>query len=140
MGQGRWEHYSHPSDVGIRGIGPTREEAFAQAALALTAVLTDPGKIEPREAIEITCRENDDELLFYEWLSSLLYEMGTRDMLFCRFELHPVEDGLKAIVRGERVDVARHEPAVEVKAATYGDLKVYQDDQGDWIAQCVVDV
>ena len=140
MSEGRWEHYSHPADIGIRGFGPTREEAFAQAALALTAVITHPEAIEPVEAIEITCQEDDDELLFYDWLSSLLYEMGTRRMLFGQFELQAVDGGLRAVVRGERVDANRHEPTVEVKAATYSDLKVYQDDQGSWVAQCVVDV
>ena len=37
-----WELFPHPADIGIRGIGPTREAAFAQAATALTAVITDP--------------------------------------------------------------------------------------------------
>ena len=140
MNQGRWEHYSHPSDIGIRGIGPTREDAFAQAALALTAVITDPKKIEPDEPVEISCQEDDDELLFYSWLSALLYEMATRVMLFGRFDLQATKGGLKATASGERVDVKKHEPTVEVKAATYSDLKVYQDSEGNWIAQCIVDV
>ncbi len=140
MSKGRWEHYSHPSDIGIRGIGSTREEAFAQAAVALAAVVADPKDVEPRVAVEITCQEDDDELLFYNWLASLLYEMATRGMLFGRFETEPVEGGLRATAWGEPVDIEKHEPTVEVKAPTYADLKVYQDEQGDWIAQCIVDV
>ena len=140
MGEPRWELYSHPADIGIRGVGPTREEAFAQAATALTAVITEPQKVEPTEAVDIVCREQDDELLFMSWLGALLYEMGTRNMLFSRFEVEPVEGGLRAKVWGEPVDVARHEPAVEVKAATYMDLKVEKDHDGNWLAQCIVDV
>jgi SHS2 domain-containing protein len=41
---------------------------------------------------------------------------------------------------GERVDVARHEPSVEVKGATYTALAVRRRDNGTWTAQCVVDV
>ncbi|HKJ23114.1 MAG TPA: archease, partial [Gammaproteobacteria bacterium] len=37
-----WEHFPHDADVGIRGTGDTPEEAFAQAAVAMTAVVTDP--------------------------------------------------------------------------------------------------
>ena len=37
----RWEHFHHESDIGIRGFGSTREKAFEQAALALTAVITE---------------------------------------------------------------------------------------------------
>ncbi len=140
MTTGHWELFSHPADIGIRGFGPTREEAFAQAAIALTAVITDPEKVEPRDAVEIVCREEDDELLFMSWLSSLLYEMGTRGMLFGRFEIAPIEGGLRARAWGEPVDVEKHEPAVEVKAATYAGLKVEKDRNGNWLAQCIVDV
>ncbi len=140
MATARWELYSHPADIGIRGVGPTREAAFEQAALALTAVITEPQKVEPRRAVAIECREEDDELLFFCWLNSLLYEMGTQEMLFSRFEVQAVAGGIRARAWGEPVDVARHEPAVEVKAATYADLRVEQGPDGHWIAQCIVDV
>ncbi len=140
MDETRWEHFSHPADIGIRGFGPTREEAFAQAAIALTAVLTDPQKVEPREAVDILCREQDNELLFLNWLSALLYEMGTRGMLFSRFEVEQIDGGIRATAWGEPVDVGKHEPAVEVKAATYAGLKVEKSRDGGWLAQCIVDV
>jgi len=38
------------------------------------------------------------------------------------------------------VDIARHRPAVEVKGATYTALRVAQEADGAWVAQCVVDV
>ncbi len=140
MPDAHWELYSHPSDIGIRGFGPTREAAFAQAAMALTAVITDLQKVQPKEAVDIVCEEQDDELLFINWLSALLYEMDTRGMLFSRFEIEPIEGGIKARAWGEPVEVVRHEPAVEVKAATYADLKVERKDDGTWVAQCIVDV
>ena len=140
MGEAHWELFSHPADIGIRGFGPTKEAAFAQAAVALTAVMTDPQKVRPKEPVEIVCTEQDDELLFLSWLSALLYEMGTRGMLFSRFEVEPIDGGLRAKAWGEPVDVERHEPAVEVKAATYAGLKVEQDGDGNWLAQCIVDV
>jgi tRNA nucleotidyltransferase (CCA-adding enzyme) len=140
MGRAYWEHYPHPADMGIRGVGPTREEAFAQAALALTAVITELHKVEPAHRVEIVCEEQDEELLFVNWLGALLCEMGKRDMLFSRFQIEPTESGLRAAAWGEEIDVARHQPAVEVKAATYADLKVERNEDGTWIAQCIVDV
>ena len=62
-----WEHFPHEADVGIRGLGPTKECAFEQAALALTAVITDPHKVEPLQEVQITCEAIDDELLFIDW-------------------------------------------------------------------------
>jgi SHS2 domain-containing protein len=41
---------------------------------------------------------------------------------------------------GEVVDPDKHELAVGVKAATFMELKVYENNKHQWIAQCVVDV
>ena len=139
-GPARWEHFSHQADIGVRGIGASREEAFEQAALALAAVVTDPQIVQPEEAVEIVCEAPDDELLLVEWLNALIYEMGTRRMLWSRFTVHIEECHLRATAWGEKTEVARHQPTVEVKGATYTDLSVRHDETGVWLAQCVVDV
>lgn len=137
---GRWEHFPHDADIGVRGFGPTREVAFKQAALALTAAVTDVARVEPREAIEIRCAAPNDELLLVEWLNALVFEMATRRMLFGSFSLRAEDGALQAVARGEEVDVERHRPATEVKGATYTALKVRRGADGAWVAQCVVDV
>ncbi|HYA17301.1 MAG TPA: archease, partial [Bryobacteraceae bacterium] len=50
---GRWEHFAHGADIGIRGIGATREEAFRQAATALTAVVTNPAEVRREHSVRI---------------------------------------------------------------------------------------
>jgi len=140
MSKTYWQHYSHPADMGIRGIGPTKEQAFGQAALALTAVITHLQTVEPKEAVEIRCEEQDDELLFARWLNALIYEMATRGMLFSKFEVNIANYQLSAKAWGEKIDLKKHSPAVEVKAATYADLKVQQNKNGSWLVQCIVDV
>ena len=136
----RWEHFSHEADIGVRGIGTSREEAFEQAALALTAVVTDPQTVRPKEAVEIACEAPDDGLLLVDWLNALIYEMATRHMLWSRFTVRIEGQRLQATAWGEKTDVARHQPTVEVKGATYTNLSVRQDETGAWLAQCVVDV
>ena len=136
----RWEHFSHQADIGVRGIGTSREEAFEQAALALTAVVTDPQTVRPKEAVEIACEAPDDELLLVDWLNALIYEMATRHMLWSRFTVRIEGRRLQATAWGEKTDVARHQPTVEVKGATYTNMSVRQDETGAWLAQCVVDV
>jgi SHS2 domain-containing protein len=79
-------------------------------------------------------------LLFVDWLNALVYEMATRSMLFSRFQVRLEGRRLDAIAWGERLDVVRHRPAVEVKGATYTALKVTRQADGTWLAQCVVDV
>ncbi len=136
----RWEHFPHQADIGVRGLGATLAEAFEQAALALTAVITDLAIVEPKEMIQLTCMAPNTELLLVDWLNSLNFEMITRNMLFSRFEVHLEENRLTAQAWGEALEIARHRPAVEVKGATYTALKVAQQSDGGWFAQCVVDV
>lgn len=137
---GRWELFHHGADIGVRGVGRSRAEAFEQAAVALTSVITDPSTVVPSTVVEFTLREADNELLLVDWLNAVLYEMATRRMLFSRFEVALEGDRLHAKAWGEAVDVAKHQPAVEVKGATFTELRVRQDPDGTWIAQCVVDV
>ncbi|MDD5330159.1 MAG: archease [Sulfuricella sp.] len=135
-----WQHFPHQADIGVRGVGPTPAAAFEQAALALTAVVTDPARVAPEEAVEIACEAPDDELLLADWLNALILEMATRRMLFRRFSVSLDGHRLRATAWGERVNVARHQPAVEIKGATYTELKVGRIEAGLWLAQCVVDV
>jgi SHS2 domain-containing protein len=137
---GRWEHFPHQADIGVRGIGPTMAAAFEQAATAMTAVICDVDDIAPRDAVEIDCAAPDDGLLLVEWLNALVLEMAAGSLLFSRFAVQIDSDRLHATAWGEPVDVARHTPAVEVKGATLTELSVEQNASGEWVAQCVVDV
>lgn len=135
-----WEHFEHGADIGIRGYGVSLAQAFEQAALALTAVITDLDRVVCRQTLELECRAGDLEVLLVDFLNTLIYEMSVRKMLFSRIEVTCIEGGLRASVCGERIDVARHQPAVEIKGATYTELRVGRDEQGLWSAQCIVDV
>lgn len=141
MTMAHWELTPHGADVGVRGTGISKEEAFEQTAVALTAVITDPSSVADKECVEIACDAPDDELLLVTWLNALIYEISTRKMLFARFEVAIDEDKrLRAKAWGESIDIAKHQPAVEVKGATCTNLSVKRDDNGLWSAQCVVDV
>jgi SHS2 domain-containing protein len=137
---GHWQHFAHGADIGVRGHGATQAEAFAAAALGLTAVVTDPAGVRPLRTESLQCEAPDPELLLYEWLNALVYQMSTRRSLYSRFDLRIEGRRLEATMAGEPVDVARHEPAVEVKGATMTELVVRRDETGDWTAQCVLDV
>lgn len=136
----RWEHYEHGADIGVRGRGPDLEIAFEQAALALTAVLTDPDGVNGDECVTVEAAAPDIELLFYEWLNAVVFEMATRDMLFSRFAVTITGNRLAGEMWGEAIDRERHAPAVEIKGATLTTLRVAREEDGGWVAQTVVDV
>ncbi|HXU92585.1 MAG TPA: archease [Gallionella sp.] len=137
---GRWEHFAHESDIGVRGIGASCAEAFEQAAVALTAIVTDPVGVMQTSKIELSCESPDMELLLADWLNAVIYEMATRHMLFSRYQVRLEGGHLDASAWGEAVELSRHRPAVEPKGATYTALTVSQQKDGNWLAQCVVDV
>ena len=134
-----WEHFPHDADVGVRGVGATKEAAFEQAGLALTAVIADPAEVQPLEKIEVRCDAPDDETLLVDWLNELIFAMTTRHLVFGRFVLRIQGTHLEGEAWGEPIDRARHQPAAEPKGATYTSLKVRHHD-GEWVAQCIVDV
>ena len=135
-----WQHFEHGADIGIWGRGVTLEDAYTQAALALTAVITDPDKVAAETVIELDCEAPDHELLYVDWLNALIYEMASRRMLFSRFEVHIQGNRLHAQAWGEPINREKHQPTVEVKGATYTALQVYLDEDGTWHARTVVDV
>ncbi len=136
----RWEHFPHQADVGVRGFAANLNGAFEQVACAMTAVVTEPERVSPVTAVHIRCSAPDRELLLFDWLNALVYTMATRHMLFSRFEVSISGDQLHATVRGETVDIDRHEPRVEIKGATFTELRVTRDADGLWCAQCILDV
>ncbi|MBI3275833.1 MAG: archease [Methylocystis sp.] len=126
--------------MGIRGFGPTLAAAFEQAALAMTAAVTDPAPIRLEHAVEIEAEAAKLDLLFLDWINALVFEMADRQMVFGAFTVTIDGRRLQAKAFGEHVSRARHAPAVEVKGATFTELAVVEDRPGLWRAQCVIDV
>ena len=60
--------------------------AFEQAALAMTAIVTEAA-VAAREPVRIACVAPDQDVLLVDWLNQLVFEMATRQMLFGRFEV-----------------------------------------------------
>lgn len=134
-----WCHFPHDADLGLRGTGVDEAGAFEAIALALTAAICDPAKVAAKETLSLRCAAPDDELLLVDWLNALIYEMSVRKMLFSKFHVQIRNGELEAKVEGEAIDPSRHQPAVEVKGATYTALAVEHNENG-WLVQCVVDV
>jgi len=140
VGEVRAEQFSHGADIGVRGIGPTMAAAFEGAALALTSSVTDLDTVTAACEVEMNCEAPIPGLLLFDWLNRLIYEMALRRMVFGRFEVDIEGGKLHGHAWGEPVDPRRHAPAVEPKGATLTELKVEQQGDGTWIAQCIIDV
>ena len=134
-----WEHFAHQADIGIKASADSLSSAFEDVALALTAIVTEPKNVDATESVKIECSGENEELLLVNWLSSLIYEMDVRKMLFSRFEVRIENLKLSAKMWGEKINQNKHSPAVEPKAVTYNQLSV-KSENGKWTIQCVIDV
>jgi len=63
-----WALFAHDADVGVRGVGPTREAAFEQGAIALMHTMGAGSDVAPRQMVSIACEAPNDEVLFVDWL------------------------------------------------------------------------
>jgi len=140
----KYEQFEHKADVGIRGYGKTIEEAFVNGAKAMFEVMVNLAKVEPKKEIKIECKADNLEELFIEWLNTLLSEAGIENLVFGEFkikEIKKTKSGYKlaGVVQGEELNPEKHEAEVEVKAATYSQLKIERKGN-QYIAQTIVDV
>lgn len=140
----KFEQFEHQADIGIRGYGKTLKEAFENGAKAMFSVMVNLKKVEPKKEIKIKCQAPNLEELFVEWLNKLLSESGIENFMFSNFEIKEIKKAnsnykLLGTASGEEINLEEHEPKVEVKAATYSQLKVEKKDN-QYLAQTIVDV
>jgi tRNA nucleotidyltransferase (CCA-adding enzyme) len=134
-----WEHFAHQADIGVKAAADSLGKAFEDAAVGLTAIIAEPKSIEAIESVQIECSAKNEELLLVNWLNAIIYEMDVRKMLFSKFEVKIENLKLSAKIWGEKINQAKHSPAVEPKAVTYNQLSV-KNESGKWTVQCVIDV
>ncbi len=136
----KYQYIDHTADLGIKVFGDTLAELFENAAFGLFDNITNLEKVSPNSEFSIEVQATDREALLVNWLSELNYLFLTRKELFNCFQVNQINDEhLTATVRGEKLNLDRHEIYTEVKAVTYHKLYVKETDQG-WEAQVIFDL
>src|SRR5262245_2525556 len=121
----------HPADLGIEACGQTLGEAFEQAALGLMSVILDPATVELVESREIDLGAIDTEQLLVKWLAEVLYLYDGLHFAPVKFSVSSIsKNRVRAVLRGEAFDQEKHLVRVDVKAVTYHQLSVEQNETG----------
>lgn len=126
-----FETLEHTADTGFRVRGATREELFANAAMALAEIVMDRTFAQPRESHRLTYAGSDVEERLVNWLNEVLWLMDG-----LRIAPAAIKDGE---VWGEPRDDEKHPPRVVVKAVTFHQLVVTQEN-GGWMAEVFLDI
>lgn len=114
----------HVTDAYIEAWSPTLERAFAQAAEGFYETMLNLEKIEPTLEANVKADGHDKKELLYNWLETLLLEFDVKEMVYALYHIDIASDGptafkLRAKVRGEKYDRAKHGAKTEVKGVTY---------------------
>ncbi len=120
----RYEVVEHTAETGIRALGKSLDELFANAAYGMFDLMTDLGKVGVKGELEVRLKAPDLQGLMVDWLTQLLFLHETHNIYLSRFEVQVRDTSLVAKVGGEKVDRRRHKPRLAVKAVTYHMMEI----------------
>ena len=132
------------ADVAFEATGACLEDVFTAAAEALLAVtVADRQSVRDGLRQNVTLEAESAEMLLFDFLQELVF-LKDRDqtLLFA----HHISIGtrrdrcrLKAVLAGEKLDYARHDLVVDIKAVTLH-MFTLEKVQGTWRALVILDI
>jgi SHS2 domain-containing protein len=135
-----FEVIEHMADIGIAAYGADLKQVFTNTACGLFSLITESDTVSENNIYHIQVNAPDRDALLVNWLNELIYRYEAKEILFHRFIINTLTDTeLRATGYGEKIDLAKHELKIQVKAATYHMLKIEQNKDG-WKAQVIFDV
>ncbi|MDI1471972.1 MAG: archease [Thermodesulfovibrio sp.] len=126
-------------DIGLRAEGRTLQECFVNAGLGLYSLITDLNQIKQKQQIEIEIAEESIEILLVSYLNELIFQFDAYGFIGNAIDLTIERNTLKALVYGETFDPKKHERRLLIKAATYHNLIIKQENT-HWIAEIIFDI
>jgi len=130
----------HTADLGIEINASTQQELFQQAALAFCDLICDFQTIQAKAVRTIKIQKRNIEELLQAFLSELLYNFEVEHELYSKIKIEDFSNnGLSAIVYGEKLDLERHEIKTGIKAVTFHQLKI-EKIENKWHARIIFDV
>jgi len=133
LGESGRRFLEHMSDVYVEAYGPTMEDAFREAGLALFDVISDTKDVNPKLEREVYAEGFDMHSLLYNWLEQLLLLFELEGFLASSIEVHAIEKSddvfrIRATVKGEKFDPSRHKHGIGIKSVTYALMEVIDED------------
>jgi len=135
----KYEFFEHTADVKFKAYGRDLEEAFSNAALAMSSVITEYVKVKTESEERIEVEGTDKKSLLYNFLEEILFLLDTKGFLLNSIKEIKIE-GLKleAVLVGD-TDIDNYGIEGEVKAVTYNEMEIVEE-KSKCAVQVVVDI
>jgi SHS2 domain-containing protein len=131
MSRKPYEVSEHTADIGLHIYGETLPVLFRHAAMGMESLLVPLEQVQPLIQREITVTGHDHLSLLIAWLNELIFLFDTEYLLFREIEITTLtETTVTGKAYGEPYDSQRHELSSAIKAATWHDAAVTQDETG----------
>ncbi len=135
----RYQFLPHTADVKFRAYGKDLEEAFSNAALALTAIITDPKKVKPAIKKTIKVESEDEKALLYDFLEQFLILLDAEGFLLHKVKEIKISDNkLSAVIVGDN-HPEKYETKTHIKAVTYQEMEIKKE-KDKYMLQVVMDI
>ena len=120
----------HSTDAIIEVTAKDLKEAFTVAAYAEINLTLDQNKVEEKDQKQFSANGKDIHYLLFSWLEEIPFILITEGFAIKRVEFDIEENNgykINAIAYGEPLDVKKHNFKVEIKAPTFYDMEIRQE-------------
>jgi len=130
----------HTADLGIEVSADDLASLFACAGEAMFGLIADLSSIGAPDELAIATTGDGPEELLHAWLCELLGQFNVSGFVAKSCNVTQVtNDRVDGVIRGEKLNLARHGFRTEIKGVTYHDFKVWHEN-GQWHARVIFDV
>ncbi|GFY75192.1 protein archease [Trichonephila inaurata madagascariensis] len=128
----KYEYLDHPADVQLHSWGDTLEEAFEQVAMAMFGYMTEIDKVDILMSQDIEADGHDMLSLLFHFLDEFLYVFSAEPYFIAKkvkiLSFDRENFKIKARGYGEIFDLDKHPQGTEVKAITYSNMQVHENE------------
>jgi SHS2 domain-containing protein len=132
----------HTADAKFRAYGASLDEAFKNAAYAMTSIITDD-KIKSKVKQKISVKSEDEKSLLYDFLEQFLILLDVKGFLLAKINKIKIEKTKKGFKLDAEISGDNHpenyQTKTTIKAVTYQEMEIKKQ-KGKVILQVVVDI
>ena len=121
--------FEHTADAGIMAEGSNLSEAFNEASLAFTEIITGGHLPDLKSDFKVTLKSNSLDTLLVNYLSHLIFLFDTENFLVSKTDLIfkiGKENRLSGKLEGDIYDEKKHGYGVGIKAISYHMLEIIE--------------
>ena len=126
-----YKFLDHATDAVIEVTAKDLKEAFSVTADAVINLTLDQDKVEEKDQKKFSAQGKDVSYLLFSWLEEIPFVLITEGFAIRRIEFEIIEKNgyrISATAYGEPLDFHKHNFKVEIKAPTFYDMEIRQND------------